>query len=145
MKTVTSVPDSAFADALHARGMRVTPQRLAIREAVAGLGRHATAEQVAEAVSRRVPGVSLPTVYATLDLLEDLGAVRRIPSAAGPALYDPRAEPHQHMVCRCCGTVEDLDVTVDGAAALDAARRAGFAADGVETVVSGLCARCASR
>src|SRR4051794_1238444 len=96
-------------DALHARGMRVTPQRLAVREALDALGRHATAEQVHAEVASRVPGVSLPTVYATLELLEELGTVRRVPGASGAALYDPRTEPHQHAVCRACGGGDDLD------------------------------------
>jgi Fe2+ or Zn2+ uptake regulation protein len=47
-------------------------------------------------------------------------------------------------VCRSCGTVEDLDADVDASGALQAARRAGFAPDGADTVVNGLCARCAA-
>src|SRR5436190_7692235 len=130
-------------DTLHARGMRVTPQRLVIHDALIRLDRHVTAEQVRDAVADRLPGVSLPTVYATLELLEELGEVRRVRAGAGAVLYDPRAKPHQHAVCRSCGAVEDLDVSVDASAALNAARRAGFAPDGAETVVAGLCARCA--
>jgi len=131
-------------EALHARGMRVTPQRLVIHAALDELGRHATAEQVHDAVAGRLPGVSLPTVYATLELLEELGLVRRVRAGSGAVLYDPRAAPHQHAVCRSCGTVEDLDAGVDASGALQAARRAGFAPDGADTVVNGLCARCAA-
>jgi Fe2+ or Zn2+ uptake regulation protein len=47
-------------------------------------------------------------------------------------------------VCRSCGAVEDLDAGVDASGALHAARRAGFAPEGADTVVNGLCARCAA-
>jgi Fe2+ or Zn2+ uptake regulation protein len=134
---------TTLTQALHARGMRVTPQRLLIHEALQRLDRHATAEQVRDAVSGRLPGVSLPTVYATLDLLEDLGLVRRLRPGSGAALYDPRTVPHQHAVCRSCGAVQDIEAHVDATGAVAAARRAGFQPDGAETVVNGLCASCA--
>jgi Fe2+ or Zn2+ uptake regulation protein len=87
--------------------------------------------------------VSLPTVYATLDLLAELGEARRV-SVGGPVLYDPRTEDHVHLRCRVCGTVEDLEVDVDTARALRAARATGFEADSAELVVEGRCAACAA-
>jgi Fe2+ or Zn2+ uptake regulation protein len=136
---------SSLPDALRARGMRVTPQRLVIHDALQRLGRHATAEQVHSAVAARVPGVSLPTVYATLDLFDRLGLVHRVHAGGGAVLYDPRPDAHPHAVCRSCGAVEDVEATVDASPAVGAARRGGFAADGAETVVTGLCAACAGR
>jgi Fe2+ or Zn2+ uptake regulation protein len=123
--------------------MRVTPQRLLIHGALRDLDRHVIAEEVLAKVSGRLPNASLPTVYSTLELFEELGMVRRVPSAGGPTLYDPRPEPHQHLACRRCGRVEDLDQEVDAARALRAARRRGFRPDGAELVIRGLCARCA--
>jgi Fe2+ or Zn2+ uptake regulation protein len=134
---------TTLTEALHARGMRVTPQRLLIHEVIQRLDRHATAEQVRDAVAGRLPGVSLPTVYATLDLLEDFGLVRRVRPGSGAALYDPRTVRHQHAVCRSCGAVQDIEAHVDATDAVAAARRAGFQPDGADTVVNGLCASCA--
>jgi Fe2+ or Zn2+ uptake regulation protein len=128
---------------LRDRGQRVTPQRLAIARTVRELDRHTTAETVFARVSEQMPGVSLPTVYATLDLFEELGLVRRLRAGAGALLYDPRPEPHEHAVCRVCGRVEDLDAAVDTSAAVRAANATGFRPDGADTVVSGVCARCA--
>ena len=129
---------------LRERGHRVTPQRLLIHHALEDLGRHATAEEVLVKVSERLPNASLPTVYSTLELFEQMGVVRRIAAGPGPALYDPRVDEHQHLVCTRCGAVDDLDAGVDAAAALRAARRSGFEPSGAELVVSGLCARCAA-
>ena len=135
--------DQQLQQTLRDRGRRVTAQRILIHRAIGELGRHASAEQVLERVSARLPNTSLPTVYATLELFEELGVVRRVPSAVGPALWDPRTDAHQHTVCRRCGAVEDLDVGVDTERLLRVARSRGFSASAAELVLSGLCARCA--
>jgi Fe2+ or Zn2+ uptake regulation protein len=130
-------------ETLRRQGRRVTPQRVLIHRAISDLGRHATAEEVLERVSEQLPSASLPTVYATLELLEELGVLRRISTGVGPALWDPRLDGHHHMVCRNCGAVEDLNGKVELAGVVRAARRRGFRPDSTELVVSGLCARCA--
>src|SRR3954454_3613842 len=93
------VPEDALCTALRERGQRVTPQRLTIARVVREMNTHVTAEQVLQAVSARLPGVSLPTVYATLDLLEELGSLRRVTVQGGAVLYDPELGQHHHAVC----------------------------------------------
>ena len=136
----TSEPD--LTTRLRERGQRVTSQRLLIHAALRDLGRHATADEVLGAVSPRLPSVSLPTIYATLELLDELGLVRRVRAGSGPTLWDPRTEPHHHLACRRCGRVDDVNADFDADGPLDAARRAGFEPEGVELLVSGLCADC---
>jgi Fe2+ or Zn2+ uptake regulation protein len=131
-------------EALRAAGYRVTPQRLMIHRTLVELGRHVDAEELLAAASERLPNVSLPTVYASLEALEDAGLVRRVAAGRGRALYDARPVDHHHLVCRRCGRVEDLDLSVPLDRALASARRRGFAADGAEVVVHGLCASCAA-
>jgi Fe2+ or Zn2+ uptake regulation protein len=129
--------------ALNAAGQRVTGQRLAILEALGEFEHHVSAEEVRAAAAKRSPRVSLPTVYATLELFDRLGLLRRV-SAGDRLLYDPRPEEHQHFVCRRCGLVEDLDVEVDAGEALSAAKRIGHRAEGAGVVVTGLCSACAA-
>ena len=136
--------DTQLVSALRERGLRVTPQRLFIHRALREIDRHATADEVLSRVSAHLPGASLPTVYAALDLFEELGMVRRVAARGGAALYDPRADEHQHLQCRSCGSVEDLDTPVDAGAAMRAARRRGFRPEAAELVVSGLCRTCAT-
>lgn len=135
--------DARLAAALRERGQRVTSQRLVIGRLLRELDRHVTAEEVLRRASEQLPGVSLPTVYATLDLLAELGEARRV-SVGGPVLYDPRTEDHAHLRCRECGAVFDVDVPFDSAVALRAARATGFAPEAAEVVVEGLCADCAA-
>lgn len=136
--------DHELTSQLRRRGQRVTSQRLVIHRALRELGRHVSAEQVLEAVRDRLPGVSLPTVYATLDLFEELGLVRRLSRARGPALYDPRLDPHHHLVCEECGRVQDVDAALQLGAADRAARRQGFFPERSQLVISGRCADCAA-
>jgi len=127
--------------ALRERGMRVTSQRVVVHRALQDLGRHVTADELLDTVSDRLPNVSLPTIYATLDLLEELGMVRRV-QRAGTTLFDPRVEPHHHLVCAGCGSIEDLDSDLDTSALERAATARGFIHERVEAVVHGRCAGC---
>jgi Fe2+ or Zn2+ uptake regulation protein len=128
---------------LHARGQRVTPQRLVILRELRRRGQHATAEEIHRAVRGELPGTSIPTVYATLELLVELGLVRRIDTGTA-ALFDAGMQPHQHAVCRECGRVIDVDGRLNAAALLRAADQAGFHPEGAELIISGLCGHCAA-
>jgi Fe2+ or Zn2+ uptake regulation protein len=143
MSLVTPLPaPEEFAELLHSRGQRATPQRYAILRELRRRRRHATADEISCAVRAELPGTSTPTVYATLDLLVELGLARRIDTGLGAALYDGGTEPHQHMVCRRCGRVEDLDGGLDTERVLSAAGATGFRPEGAELVISGLCSAC---
>jgi Fe2+ or Zn2+ uptake regulation protein len=141
---MTAVMESSLAAALRERGQRVTPQRLMVARVLSDLDRHVTAEVVFDEVSRRMPGVSLPTVYATLELLEGVGLIHRVASERGAVVYDPRTDVHHHLVCWRCGKIADVDGPVDATPLLAAAASAGFAADHAQVVVRGLCADCAA-
>src|ERR671936_1919659 len=125
---------------LRRRGLRATPQRLVLLRVLPELDRHVTAEEILRAAGDRLPNLSLPTVYATLDLFEELGLVRRVDAGGGATLFDPRAEEHQHLSCRRCGAVVDLDAEVDPTPALQAAAALGARPERAHLVVFGLCA-----
>jgi Fe2+ or Zn2+ uptake regulation protein len=139
---MSTIADERLSTALRAAGHRVTSQRLVLYRVLEELGRHANAEEIARVSSERLPGLSLPTVYATLELFEGLGLIRRVDAGGPAALFDPRTEPHAHFACRRCGTVSDLDAAVDSSAAQLAARATGAEPDHVEVVLRGLCAAC---
>jgi Fe2+ or Zn2+ uptake regulation protein len=136
--------DEHVATALRGRGHRVTSQRLVLFRALAELARHSSAEEIARVAAARLPGLSLPTVYATLELFEDLGLVRRVDAGGPAALFDPRTDPHAHFACRGCGAVLDLDAALDAAPARAAAEAVGAHADHVDIVLRGRCAACRS-
>lgn len=132
--------------ALRARGMRVTPQRLLIYRTVTERAQHLTAEDVQRRVAEVLPGVSLPTVYATLDLFVQLGLLGRISTGVGPTIFDSRVDQrHAHMVCTQCGRIFDLDVSPAPDSALDRARAQGFAPAAGQLIIYGTCADCQAR
>jgi Fe2+ or Zn2+ uptake regulation protein len=137
--------DRELIAALRATGRRVTMPRLLVHRALCTDDRHVTAEQLYAELAEQVPSLSAATVYDTLDLLDELGLIRRVSTPRGATTYDSRTEDHHHMICRACGRVEDLDAQVDTAAAETAARAAGFAPGFAQLTVSGLCVACQSQ
>lgn len=133
--------DRRLSELLRARGQRVTSQRLVIHRLLLERGQHLSAEQVHAEVADALPGTSLPTVYATLELFETLGVVRRV-NTGGAVLFDPRIDDHPHTVCTRCGRVTDLEVSLDTGAAVHAADAVGFAAQRADVQVTGLCSSC---
>jgi Fe2+ or Zn2+ uptake regulation protein len=145
VRNVQQPADTALSEALRARGLRVTPQRIAIARALRELEGHVTAEVVYGHVSTQMPGVSLPTVYAALELLQQLGVIRRVATEGGTVVWDARVAEHHHAVCRSCGLIVDVDAELDRAEVMAAAQAAGFAVDDAQLVVRGLCADCRQR
>jgi len=136
--------DQRLVGKLRERGMRVTPQRLVIHRALCSHSQHMTAEQLLASVSDVLPGTSLPTVYSTLELLEDLELVRRVGTGTGAVVFDSRVEPHAHTVCRRCGAMADLEGVAAPEDALARAGATGFLPDHAQLVVWGLCRSCGS-
>jgi Fe2+ or Zn2+ uptake regulation protein len=91
-----------------------------------------------------LPGTSLPTVYSTLELLEELRVVRRVGTGNGAVVFDSRVEPHAHTVCRRCGAMADLEGAPAPDDALARAAAEGFVPDHAQLVVWGLCSACTS-
>lgn len=134
--------DALLTQKLRERQQRVTSQRLVIFRAMHARRQHLTAEQVLDAVSPALPGIAMPTIYATLELLEELDLVRRVSTGTGAVLFDSRVSPHAHTVCRRCGALADLDTPGEAHEALRCATDAGFAPDHAQVLVWGLCADC---
>lgn len=97
-----------FARALREHGMRLTHQRLEVVREIAISDTHPDVETLFRGVRRRVPTVSLDTVYRTLGTLVELGLVAQVAATPGPARYDANVARHQHFVCTRCGMVRDV-------------------------------------
>jgi Fe2+ or Zn2+ uptake regulation protein len=148
MTTKTHIPprdDTELSALLRERGLRATSQRVVMHRLLRDRNRHVSAEELLTEAGKQLPGVSLPTVYSTLEVFEQLGIVRRVNGGGGTLLWDTRADVHHHMICRNCGRIEDLETPLDLERARHSAARSGFRPDRAEVVVSGLCANCARR
>jgi Fe2+ or Zn2+ uptake regulation protein len=95
------------AAALRTRGLRLTGPRRVVLEVVRGTESHPTAEAVHRLVRRRLPRVSLGTVYRNLRLLVSAGLVQELP---GPhARFDGNTSEHHHFTCLGCGRIVDVE------------------------------------
>ena len=134
-----SMTGSDLASQLHERGLRMTPQRRQVLDAIRDLG-HATPEELAEAV----PDVDLTTVYRTVELLEELGLVRHAHLGHGAPSYRPAEDEHVHIVCHRCGSVTDLAPDVADTLADRLRVDYGFNLDRAHFTISGECRECAA-
>ena len=101
-----AAPESS-AGALRTRGLRLTGPRRVVLEVVRGTESHPTAEWVHRMVRRRLPRVSLGTVYRNLRLLVEEGLVQELP---GPhARFDGNLGRHHHFTCTACRRILDVD------------------------------------
>jgi Fur family peroxide stress response transcriptional regulator len=92
---------------LRERGLRVTPQRLAVFEAVDRLHNHPTAEEVIQLIRKKYPDIALGTVYKTLDTLAEKDILRRVKTDNGLLRYDAVMDNHHHIYCTASGRIED--------------------------------------
>ena len=109
MNAPERAPLDRLVKALGTLGARPTQQRRVVYAALARRTDHPTAEAIHHEARRRVPGMSLATVYTTLDLLSEAGLVRRVAGPDGSARYDARTDSHDHRRCLACGRIDDLE------------------------------------
>ena len=146
-------PDE-LATRIRAQGMKVTPQRLAVIEALYGDGSHPTADIVWDRVRERMPTVSLRTVYQALNDLVELGEVQMVELGNGAARFDPNLDQHDHFVCHNCERVYDVKSTRPRLVSSFAAANDGdsddgsdgdavqYTVDSAEVIFRGLCPAC---
>ncbi len=123
------------------RGMRLTAPRRLILAVVRDADRHPTAEWVHAEVRRRLPRVSLATVYRNLRLLARHGLLTEIHQ--GPSVrFDGRVDRHHHFTCSACGRIFDLAEPVNARLDARVAARTGFRVSHHRIEFYGLCAGC---
>jgi Fur family peroxide stress response transcriptional regulator len=131
---------SEFERECRARGIRVTPQRLAVYRVLAEDLAHPTAESVYSRLSKQLPGLSQATIYRTLQFLESENLIRKVSSPGAIGRFDANVDPHQHLVCRLCGSLEDISVPELHSAVIP--RVAGFTVEELDIRLVGLCEPC---
>ncbi len=98
-------------DVIHARGGKVTPQRLLIYQSMERNRDHPTADELHRLLRRKMPTMSLTTVYKTLNELVDIGQLKRF-DVQGVSHFDPDTRPHAEAVCLRCDKIADVPSTV---------------------------------
>ena len=128
---------------LKERGIRVTPQRAIILQAIESLTGHVTAEEIFTEVQKVNEYISLATVYRTLDMLKDLGLVAESHMGTATTHYALKAHgDHHHAVCRICSHSIDLPIDFFDEISTQLQDDFGFTADVNHIVILGWCQHC---
>lgn len=136
------IDPEAIRQRFRARGLKVTPQRAAIYQALAETTSHPTAEALYRQVRRRYPMISPNTVYYTLGALRDAGLIHEVNYWHDGARFDANMQPHHHLVCLGCRTICDVMDTGLNRLEAPAAHRQGFEIVGHRVEFHGYCAAC---
>jgi Fur family peroxide stress response transcriptional regulator len=131
--------------ALEAGGQRFTEQRAAVYRFLAATDSHPTADEVFLHVRHELPGISLATVYKSLETLVGCGLAVKLAYADGSARYDGRTDPHHHVRCLACGRVSDVPARMPDDAVVQLREAThGFRVTGYVLELTGYCQGCDS-
>lgn len=145
MAQTNETHEKVLRKALESSGQRFTAQRAAVFRHLASTEDHPTADEVFLAVRGELPGISLATVYKSLETLVGCGLAMKLTYSDGSARYDGRTDPHHHARCQKCGSVIDIDGALsDEELAALRARARDFTVTGYRLELSGFCPDCAA-
>ncbi|MDQ2858195.1 MAG: transcriptional repressor [Candidatus Eremiobacteraeota bacterium] len=123
---------------------RLTKQRAAVLRAL-GDGTHLSAETILERVRAEMPGVSLGTIYRTLDILREIGLVQLFSFGGSAARYEAALEKHHHMLCSVCRTLTNVKAEGLGDIAMAIAMRESYSDVDYSLTIVGRCPDCTRR
>jgi len=126
----------------HPPVLRTTKQRRIILEELCKLRSHPTADEMYQILRRRMPRISLGTVYRNLEVLSESGIIQKIDVGGTQKRFDGNAELHYHIRCLRCNRVDDIDVPPDRSIEERARKRTEFTVLRHHTEFVGLCPDC---
>ena len=94
---------------LSEKGLRVTPQRIAILGAIIKLNNHPTAENIIDYIKKNHPNISIGTVYKVLDSFVENNLIKKVKTESGIMRYDPLPSGHHHLYCEETDRIEDYE------------------------------------
>lgn len=134
---------SSLLERLKGRGLRMTPQRLAILRALVMHPGHPTVEELHQVLQPQFPTMSLATVYKTITLLKGAGEVLELEFSSRDNRFDGHNPlPHPHLICTGCGRILDPLVPDLAGMIADLSRRTGYAVTSHRLDFYGLCPEC---
>ncbi len=124
---------------------RLTSQRRIVLEEIRKVRTHPTADEVYQMVRKRIPNVSVATVYRNLDFLAENGFIIKLKTKDKKARFDGHPEPHLHLCCRGCGYVADIFDCTCKLPCSKEVKATGFVPDISCLEIPGLCKKCSRK
>lgn len=122
--------------------LRHSHQRDMIYNYILSTKEHPSAEMIYDVLKKEEPNLSLGTVYRNLNLLEQLGMVRKVTNVNNVERYDAMTEDHIHFVCSRCGAVIDLPEFDQELLKRNFASSEAGNVDWVNVIIGGVCKKC---
>ena len=99
---------AAFENACKEAGLRLTHQRLEIYSELAIAADHPTADTLYQRIRKKIPTISLDTVYRTLATFASHGLINKIETVESQARFEVKIMRHHHVICRNCNMITDF-------------------------------------
>ena len=125
------------------KGLKLTPQRLAILEYLDGNKSHPSAEDIYASVRQKYPTMSFATVYNTLEALRKKGKVLELTIDNERRRYDPDVSTHHHLICTDCRKIVDIEDVFSLSVPED--QKCSYEVTGNHIEFYGLCPECKGR
>ena len=138
MSLLLNVKDQkALSTALLSKGLRSTKQRASVYCSILDKQDHPTADDILIRVRKKLPSISLATVYNCLETLVDCGLVRQVNLDRASTRFCPNLAPHAHFKCSETGKIFDLSLDEESINSLQSILPQGFKAQNFELSFSG--------
>lgn len=121
---------------------RMTPQRKVILEALRQVNTHPSADEVYEMVRKRLPRISLGTVYRNLEMLSERGEIRKMEFGGTLKRFDGNPTEHYHIRCVCCDSIIDAPLSLMATIDREMDGATGYHILGHHLEFIGLCPDC---
>jgi Fur family transcriptional regulator, peroxide stress response regulator len=138
------IEDSSFKHLCRRHNLAATHQRRVIYETVMSLHGHPSPEVIYARVKKKIPSISLATVYNNVRTFLESGMLREVSLHHGSLRVEPNEHEHHHLVCVRCRSIADLDAKNLGPLRLKIQPK-GFRITRIAVDVLGVCAACAAR
>lgn len=128
--------------------MKESPNRQAIVRLLEFQGEHLSATTVHHQLAIQGHKLALSTTYSNLDALSQAGTIGEVYSTQGERLFERRAEPHPHLLCKECGEVQDLEANALSKTCLQdlesQVRALGWQLEPLQLTLVGQCPACST-
>lgn len=131
---------NSYTDTLREHNLKVTPQRLAIAEAIDAKG-HMSLDELYGVMLQKFSSISLATIYKNINIMLENAFIQEVKLPQAKSVYELTKEAHAHLCCKMCGAVEDIDLQ-SASLLQEAQERSSFAIEEVHIVLSGICQKC---
>ena len=125
---------------LKEKGLKVTPQRIAIVELLNYHG-HLSIAKLYEYIKEKFPSISLATIYKNLNAMVENGFVNEVKIIGQDSRYELAKASHSHVVCKECGDMKDILID-DSMIKKEAGELSGYEIDETSLIFYGVCSKC---